>query len=101
MTVDGGAYPLVELCSETSRRGPCDRRISQCSKKPRWPPPTCAYTGLGLPATYGEVGRSYSLHATWDDEDVVYDLTADTYMRCRSWTAFGLVRKRRPTTAWA
>ena len=83
MTVDGEAYPLVELCSGDDLPPEALAEVAAFLGVPEATLAAtnlCVYTGLGLPATYGEVGRSYSLHATWDDEDVVYDLTADTYM---------------------
>lgn len=40
----------------------------------------CIYTGFGLPTTYGEIGKTYDLRATWSEGDVDYDLQASTTM---------------------
>jgi len=40
----------------------------------------CVYSGFGIPSTYGEVGREYQIHASWEQENVAFNLVASTTM---------------------
>lgn len=82
MSVDGEEVALNALCSEdlppealaeaAAFLGVSEASLANTN--------ICVYTGLGLPSTYGAVGKSYGLRATWSEDGVAFDLQASTEM---------------------
>lgn len=82
MTVDGDEVALNALCSddlppEALAEAAAFLGVSEASLANT---NICVYTGLGLPSTYGAVGKSYGLRATWNEDGVAFDLQASTEM---------------------
>lgn len=82
MTVDGEEVALNALCSddlppEALAEAAAFLGVSEASLANT---NICVYTGLGLPSTYGAVGKSYGLRATWNEDGVAFDLQASTEM---------------------
>lgn len=82
MTVDGEDVALNALCSddlppEALAEAAAFLGVSEASLANT---NLCVYTGLGLPSTYGAVGKSYGLRATWNEDGVAFDLQASTEM---------------------
>lgn len=40
----------------------------------------CVYSGLGIPATYGQVGVAYAVRASWSDGQNDFELSSETTM---------------------
>lgn len=82
MTVDGDEVALNALCSddlppEALAEAAAFLGVSEASLANT---NICVYTGLGLPSTYGALGKSYGLRATWNEDGVAFDLQASTEM---------------------
>lgn len=82
MTVDGEEVALNALCSddlppEALAEAAAFLGVSEASLANT---NICVYTGLGMPSTYGAVGKSYGLRATWNEDGVAFDLQASTEM---------------------
>lgn len=82
LTVDGTPYVLDPWCVQDL--GPEALALAASwlgvSQETLMASNLCAYSGLLIPETYGAVGKSYDLEATWEEEGTVLDLRASAIM---------------------